>query len=196
MHTDIQAIALTTRWLERAVIGLNLCPFAKSVHVKGQIHYAVTHATRDAELLESLEMELHGLQAHAPSARDTTLLIAPQAFPEFLDFNDFLPACDRLLRRMKLDGIFQIASFHPQFQFAGTDADDITNYTNRAPFPCLHLLREESIDRAVAVFPQADAIFEKNMETLERLGLSGWQALGLQSPDNAVGLDEHGKITP
>ena len=196
MPTDAQFIALMTRWLERAVIGLNLCPFAKSVHVKGQIHYAVSPASSYADLLDALEFELNALLAQESSARDTTLLIAPVAFPEFLDFHNFLPECDRLLRRMKLDGIFQIASFHPQFQFAGTDADDITNYTNRAPFPCLHLLREESIDRAVAVFPEPDAIFEKNMETLQRLGLEGWKALDLESPDCGAGLDAHGKIAP
>ena len=196
MTTDADVIALMTRWLERAVIGLNLCPFAKSVHVKGQIHYAVSRASSYADLLEPLEYELNGLLAHESSVRETTLLIAPAAFPEFLDFHDFLPECDRLLRRMKLDGVFQIASFHPQFQFAGTDADDITNYTNRAPYPCLHLLREESIDRAVAAFPEPDAIFEKNKETLERLGLEGWKALDLENPDSGAGLDAHGKITP
>ena len=196
MPTDADVIASMTRWLERAVIGLNLCPFAKSVHVKGQVHYAVTQECTHAELLEALEYELNGLLAQESIVRDTTLLIAPSAFAEFLDFHDFLPQCDRLLRRMKLDGIFQIASFHPQFQFAGTDADDITNYTNRAPFPCLHLLREESIDRAVAAFPEPDAIFEKNKETLERLGLEGWKALDLQSPDSGAGLDPHGKIAP
>ncbi len=196
MTTDADVIALMTRWLERAVIGLNLCPFAKSVHVKGQIHNAVSRASSYADLLEALEYELNGLLAQESSARDTTLLIAPVAFPEFLDFHNFLPECDRLLRRMKLDGVFQIASFHPQFQFAGTDADDITNYTNRAPYPCLHLLREESIDRAVAAFPEPDDIFEKNKETLERLGLEGWKALDLENPDSVAGLDAHGKITP
>ena len=115
---DAASIAMTVQWLERAVIGLNLCPFAKSVHSKGQIHYAVTPATTNAELLDVLKYELNGLLVLESIARDTTLLIAPSAFPDFLDFNDFLPECDRLLRRMKLDGIFQIASFHPQFQFA------------------------------------------------------------------------------
>ena len=194
--TDEDAVALTIKWLERAVIGLNLCPFAKSVHVKGQIHYAVTHVSTHADFLDALKFELNGLQAHASIARDTTLLIAPWAFPDFLDFNDFLPDCDRLLRRMKLDGIFQIASFHPKFQFAGTDADDITNYTNRAPFPILHLLREDSMDRAVAAFPEPDAIFETNMQTLENLGVEGWSALGVQAPSAPTDRPDHGKIAP
>ena len=191
---DAASIALTVQWLERAVIGLNLCPFAKSVHSKGQIHYAVTRATTTAELLDILKYELNGLQAHESIARDTTLLIAPSAFPDFLDFNDFLPECDRLLRRMKLDGIFQIASFHPQFQFAGTGPDDITNFTNRAPFPILHLLRENSIDRAVEAFPEPDAIFEKNMQTLQDLGLQGWNALNLQAPISLGGVLPDSKI--
>ena len=196
MPSDAQIVGLTTRWLERAVIGLNLCPFAKSVHIKGQIHYAVTVATSYPDLLEALKFELNALLAGESIDRDTTLLIAPWAFPEFLAFNDFLPECDRLLRRMKLDGTLQIASFHPQFQFAGTDVNDIGNYTNRAPFPILHLLREDSIDRAVAAFPEPDAIFEKNVETLHRLGVAGWNALGLQCADNTAGVNDHGKITP
>ena len=191
---DAAVVALTVQWLERAVIGLNLCPFAKSVHVKGQIHYVVTAASTRADLLEVLKIELNGLLAQESTARDTTLLIAPAAFPEFLDYHDFLPQCDRLLRRMKLDGIFQIASFHPQFQFADTGPEDITNYTNRAPFPILHLLREESVDRAVATFPEPDAIFEKNMQTLKDLGVQGWDALGLQSLTGAGDMPPHGKI--
>ncbi len=187
-------VALTVKWLERAVIGLNLCPFAKGVHVKSQIHYVVTAASTHADMLEVLRYELNGLLAQESTARDTTLLIAPAAFPDFLDFNDFLPECDKLLRRMKLDGIFQIASFHPQFQFAHTEPDDITNYTNRAPFPILHLLREDSIDRAVEAFPEPDAIFEKNMQTLQDLGVQGWEAFGLHSPMGADHIPAHGKI--
>ncbi|MDR7380125.1 hypothetical protein J2X19_004827 [Rhodoferax ferrireducens] len=172
------------RWLERAVIGLNLCPFAKAVHTKGQIHYAVSQATDTEALRQDLVHELKELLAQDPSARDTTLLIAPQVLADFLDYNDFLDVADRLLRKMKLDGVVQIASFHPQFQFGGTDADDITNYTNRAPYPCLHLLREASIDRAVEAFPEAETIFERNMATLEALGQNGWDALGVgKSPD-------------
>ena len=191
---DAAVVTLTVKWLECAVIGLNLCPFAKSVHTKGQIHYVVTAATTHADLLEVLQYELNGLLAQEPTARDTTLLIAPGAFPDFLDFHDFLPECDRLLRRMKLDGTFQIASFHPQFQFAETAPEDITNYTNRAPFPILHLLREDSIDRGVKAFADPDAIFKKNMQTLQDLGVQGWDALGLQVPTGAGDMPPHGKI--
>ena len=191
---DAAVVALTVQWLERAVIGLNLCPFAKSVHVKGQIHYVVTAASTRADLLAVLKNELNGLLAQESTARDTTLLIAPAAFLDFLDFHDFLPECDRLLRRMKLDGIFQIASFHPKFQFADSEPNDITNYTNRAPFPILHLLREDSVDRAVATFPEPDAIFEKNMQTLQDLGVKGWDALGVQAPTSACDMPPRGKI--
>ena len=167
----------TSRWLERAVIGLNLCPFAKGVHVKGQIHYAVSFAHRPSEILEVLRSELLALMAASADERDTTLLIVPDGLKDFLDFNDFLGEAEALLQAMDLDGTLQIASFHPQFQFAGTAADDVTNCTNRAPYPTMHLLREESIDRAVAVFPEAEAIFERNMEVLEGLGMQGWTAL-------------------
>jgi len=170
-------IADTRAWLERAVIGLNLCPFAKSVHVKGQVHYAVSSATTAQELLEDVRTELQALVAVDAKLRDTTLLIAPDCLHDFLDFNDFLAQADRVLADLDLEGVLQIASLHPRYQFAGTQEDDITNFTNRSPYPTLHLLREDSIDRAVAAFPDPESIFEVNMQTMERLGSDGWAAL-------------------
>jgi uncharacterized protein len=174
-------IADTQRWLERAVIGLNLCPFAKAVHVKGLIRYAVSEATTAAELLADLKIELNSLAnmnaAGVSIAYDTTLLIAPHCLQDFLDFNDFLGKADKTIAKMKLEGTLQLANFHPNYQFAGTESDDITNFTNRAPYPTLHLLRESSIAQAVEAFPEAEAIFEVNMQTMERLGLKGWDAL-------------------
>jgi hypothetical protein len=179
MNDATQVVQDTQRWLERAVIGLNLCPFAKSVHVKGQVHYAVSQADNPKDLLVDLIHELNGLVALDANARDTTLLIAPNCLDDFLDFNDFLAEADQALVDLELDGVLQIASLHPQYQFAGTDADDITNFTNRSPYPTLHLLREDSIDRAVAAFPEAEAIYEVNMRTMECLGHEGWAALGV-----------------
>lgn len=170
-------IADTVRWLERAVIGLNLCPFAKAVHTKGQVHYVVSSTTETPALLEELGAEMAALAALPAEQRDTTLVIAPRCLQDFLDFNDFLAQADALVRQLGLDGVLQVASFHPQFQFAGTDMDDITNATNRTPYPTLHLLREASIDRAVAAFPEAETIYERNMQVLEELGPSGWAAL-------------------
>lgn len=169
----------TLHWLERAVIGLNLCPFAKAVLVKDQIHFAVSQATDVEALLTDLEHELVQLAGIAPEVRDTTLLMAPRCLQDFLDFNDFLVLADRLLSSLRLDGELQIASFHPDFQFAGTALDDVTNCTNRTPYPTLHLLRESSIDRAVQAFPHAEMIYEENIKTLETLGFEGWQALGM-----------------
>lgn len=177
-------VAATQRWVERAVIGLNLCPFAKGVQTKGQVHYAVSQADDPQALLADLKQALLDLQACVPDQRDTTFLIAPLALPDFLDFNDFLDRADRLLRKMRLDGIFQIASFHPQFRFADAAPDDISHFTNRAPYPILHLLREQSIDRAVAAFPDAALIYEHNMQTLRALGHAGWKALNVgPAPD-------------
>lgn len=177
MLDDQTVVADTVAWLERAVIGLNLCPFAKSVHVKRQVHYAVSHAITPEALLVDLIHELKQLQALDAKERDTTLLIAPSCLQDFLDYNDFLDLADQALVDLDLDGVLQIASLHPQYQFAGTELDDITNFTNRSPYPSLHLLREESIDRAVAAFPNPQTIFETNMQTMENLGLAGWQAL-------------------
>ncbi|TWD88575.1 hypothetical protein FB547_102277 [Variovorax beijingensis] len=173
----IQAEADMRRWLERAVIGLNLCPFAKAVHVKAQIRYAVYLPTDEAALIDMLLAEADELAALDASVRDTTLLIAPNTLADFLDFNDFTARAERRLARAGFDGVFQLASFHPRFQFADTEADDIGNATNRAPYPTLHLLREDSMSRAVEAFPEAEAIFERNIETLEALGPDGWAAL-------------------
>lgn len=165
------------QWLERAVIGLNLCPFAKAVHVKQQIRYAVSAACTPEQLLQELEHELQHLCATPATTLDTTLLMHPAVLADFLDFHFFQTEVEALLDRLDLHGELQVASFHPLFEFAGCAADDIGNYTNRAPWPTLHLLREASIDRAVAAFPDAAAIYERNIETLERLGHAGWQAL-------------------
>jgi uncharacterized protein len=176
-----RVLADTRRWLERAVIGLNLCPFAKAVHVKQQIHYAVYHQADEAGLLDALLFEAAQLQAHEAAVRDTTLLIAPQALADFLDFNDFTGRAERRLARAGYDGVLQLASFHPKFQFAGSEEGDITNATNRSPYPTLHLLREDSVSQAVDAFPDAAEIFERNIETLERLGAEGWAALDVGS---------------
>ena len=176
-YDDAVVVQDTVRWLERAVIGLNLCPFAKGVHTKDQIHYAVSHATDARELLQDLQRELEALAEAPAEKRDTTLLMAPLAMPDFLDFNDFLELADELVEAMDLAGILQVASFHPRFQFEGTLADDVSNCTNRAPYPTLHLLREDSIDRAVQSGDSAEDIVERNLDTVRRLGLEGWAKL-------------------
>jgi len=165
------------QWIEKAVIGLNLCPFAKAVYVKNQVRYVVSHAPHLDGLLEDLDRELDILAAADPEAVDTTLLIHPTLLPDFLDFNDFLQLAEAAVVEHDLQGVIQLASFHPQFQFADTAPDDIGNYTNRAPFPTLHLLREASIARAVAAFPEAETIYERNIETLQDLGIEAWRAL-------------------
>ncbi len=177
--TDEAVLAATRYWLEKAVIGLNLCPFAKAVYVKNQVRLVVSKARHADDLLEELDRELDLLVATPATEIDTTLLIHPTLFEDFLDFNDFLEVAEGVVDEHELEGVVQLASFHPQFQFDGTEPDDIGNYTNRAPFAMLHLLREESVERAVAAFPEAESIFEQNIAMLEKLGPEGWKALGL-----------------
>ncbi|HEY2020945.1 DUF1415 domain-containing protein [Paraburkholderia sp.] len=174
-HDDV--IAATRHWLIEAVIGLNLCPFAKAVLVKEQIRYVVSDADTLEAVLTDLEAELQSLVAADPATVDTTLLIVPRALGDFLDFNDCLFFADRLVKQLRLEGIIQIASFHPHYQFEDSEPDDIENYTNRAPYPILHLLREDSIERAVQAFPDAEEIYERNQQTLRRIGLAGWNEL-------------------
>lgn len=171
------AVQDTLRWLERAVIGLNLCPFAKAPHVKGRIHVAVCESADEGAWVDALRAELTALMDRPASERETTLLVIPNALADFPRFNDQLAIADWVLREQGLVGTVQIASFHPRYQFAGTEPDDITNCTNRSPHPTLHLIREASIDQAVAAFPQAEAIFEANMQTMRELGPQGWAAL-------------------
>lgn len=175
--SDAQAVADTVEWLEKAVIGLNLCPFAKAVHVKQQIRYQVSHATDAEGLLQELVSELELLAETPPEKIETTLLIHPQALSDFMDFNDFLDVADAVVEELQLDGILQVASFHPDYQFDETHADDIENFSNRSPWPTLHLIREASIDAAVEAFPDAADIYERNIETLQRLGHAGWKKL-------------------
>ena len=177
--TDGEVIAKTKHWLEVAVIGLNLCPFAKAVYFKNQVRMVVSKARHADDLLEELDRELDLLAATPAKEIDTTLLIHPTLFEDFLEFNDFLEIAEGVVREHGLEGVVQLASFHPQFQFDGTEPDAISNFTNRAPCAMLHLLREESVDRAVEAFPDAEAIFETNIQTLEKLGYAGWKSLGL-----------------
>ena len=178
VHPDT-AVADTRRWLERAVVGLNLCPFAKAVLVKQQVHIAVSEADEAKAMLDDFARELDALLALEVRVRDTTLLVLPNGMSDFYSFNDLAGRAERLVRKRGLEGVVQVAHFHPHFVFAGTEEDDITNCTNRAPWPTLHLLREESMDRAVAAFPDAAAIYETNMQTLRDLGPEGWEALGV-----------------
>jgi len=173
-------ISQTQDWLTQAVIGLNLCPFAKSVHVKEQIRYVVSEAETPEALLEDLINELTILRDTDPEQLDTTLLIHPKVLGDFEDFNDFLDVVDAAVEDMELDGELQVASFHPQYQFEGSEPEDIENYTNRTPYPTLHLLRESSIERAVDSFPDAADIYETNMETLRKLGIEGWKRLWIK----------------
>jgi hypothetical protein len=170
-----------THWLEVAVVGLNLCPFAKAVLVKKQVRYAVCWSSDPQAWLAQLREELLLLAQTDPEVVETTLLMAPRALPDFLDFNDFLSACDAVLVSLGLDGTLQIADFHPRYQFAGTQPDDLENFTNRAPYPTLHLLRERSIERALQAYPEADVIYERNIALLNQRGLQGWQALGVRA---------------
>ena len=172
-------VAATRLWLERAVIGLNLCPFARTVFSENRIRYCVSAARTEDELLADLDVELRRLLAADSADCETTLLIHPHALVDFLNYNDFLDLADATLDALDLVDEIQIASFHPHYQFADTLPEDIENYTNRSPYPMLHLLREASIERAVASFPDTATIYEANIMTLRRLGAEGWRRLWL-----------------
>ena len=174
---DSAIIDAVRRWLEVAVIGLNLCPFARAPYVAQRVRFRVSHATDDEELLADLEEELRALHAVSPEQVETVLLIHPWALHDFLDFNEFLNAADGCVEQLGFEGELQVASFHPDYQFGDSAPDAIENYTNRSPYPILHLLREESISRVVDAVDDTDAIYERNVELLRKLGREGWEAL-------------------
>lgn len=163
--------------MERSVIGLNLCPFAESVYRGNRVRFRVSPETSAAGLLTELRAELIGLHAADPLHCETTLLIHPGVLTDFLEYNDFLEVCEAAVVELDLEGELQVASFHPQYRFAGTQAGDIENYTNRSPYPMLHLLREASIERAIAAVPDADEIYRRNIRTMRKLGHAGWARL-------------------
>lgn len=171
------AMEATRIWLEKAVIGLNLCPFAKAVYMKRQIRFAVSGARDSDALAEDLVSELTHLASADPASLDTTMLIHPHALTDFSEYNDFLSAADAIVDALGWSGEIQIASFHPDYRFEDSSPEDIENYTNRSPYPMLHLLREASVEKAVAAFPEASDIYLRNMETLRQLGLPGWRTL-------------------
>ena len=174
-----KAIAHTQRWLERAVIALNLCPFAKAVHLKGQIRWVLSTARNTQTLAQELAREMLHLADADPAITDTSLIVHPWVLQDFADYNDFLDVADELIESLALTGVLQVASFHPDYCFADSedDDDDMANFSNRSPFPMLHLLREDSVERAVAAFPEPEAIFERNIATLRALGPGGWRKL-------------------
>ncbi len=178
--TEKQIIAYTSAWVEHVVIGLNLCPFAKPVHAKGQIDYFLSHARDETTLVADLRLAMERLIASTPDSMDTCLLIHPWVLSDFFDYNNFLDIADSILDELELIGILQIASFHPHYQFAGTTEDDVTNCTNRSPFPMLHLLREESLDKATAAVPDANVIVDRNLDTMISLGHEGWNRVQSQ----------------
>jgi hypothetical protein len=174
--TNEEVIARTHRWIARVVVGLNLCPFARRVFEGSGIRYAVSDATDEDTLLRGLATELQAL-ASAEVGVETTLLIHPNVLNDFLDFNDFLDRAERTLIEMNLEGVIQLASFHPHYQFAETQPDDVENYTNRSPYPMLHLLREASIS---AVADDPDELLEipdRNIATLRSLGRARIESL-------------------
>lgn len=185
MNAPAQSVIIdaTRQWLEKAVIGLNLCPFAKAVHLRGQVRFVVSDATDEASLLADLLHELESLYDADPELVETTLLIHPWVLGDFLDYNQFLDIADAAVSELELDGEIQVASFHPHYQFADSHPDDIENSSNRSPYPTLHLLRETSIARAVAAFPDAASIYDRNMHTLRSLGHSGWKRLWTDTSD-------------
>lgn len=177
-----EVVAATRTWLEKVVIGLNLCPFARAVHAGNQIRYEISDAQTPEALLADLARELQTLAAADPAKVETTLLIHPQVLGDFLDYNDFLDIADAAVEELGLTGTIQVASFHPHYRFADTEPDAIENYSNRSPYPMLHLLREESVERAVAAFADAGRIPDRNIENLRRIGHDGWRRLDLPVP--------------
>ena len=166
-HLDIKEETLN--WVRSFIIEYELCPFARAPVNKGALRITVSDHKKQALALEDLMAEIHFLEEHP--ATETTLLVFAHAFKDFFAYLDFVDLAEELLQQLEYEGIYQIATFHPDYYFADTDPDDVANYTNRSPYPMLHLLREEYLEKAIAAYGDTDKIPEKNTATMRRLGL-------------------------
>lgn len=162
--------AETLCWVRTVVIGLGLCPFAARVVENGQLSIRISDADSPEALLQHLLDELQQLEQVPAEETDTVLLVHPGVLQDFDDYNEFLGLVDLLLEQEGFEGVFQVASFHPDYRFGGVSADDVSNYTNRSPYPMLHIIREHSLEQAIASFPDVDAVPQKNIETMQKLG--------------------------
>jgi uncharacterized protein len=167
----------TRHWLEQVVIGLNLCPFARHPWTRGRVHIEVTAAESTEQLAEALVEAILTLDNSQPEERETTLLVHPRVLNDFSEYNNFLDTADALLEALGLDGVFQVASFHPDYRFADTSADDPANCSNRSPWPTLHLIREASIEAAISGELSSERIYQRNIAVLQQLGMAGWRKL-------------------
>lgn len=175
MQTEListeKVIEITDQWVKQFIIELNICPFAYKPVKEKKIRYVVSHTKSENELVALVESELNFLHQHSTSEIETTLVIHPNVLVDFLDYNDFLEIADDVIVELGYDGIFQIASFHPEYQFADTQPNDPENYTNRSPFPMLHILREESVEHAIQSYPNVDQIPLDNIARMKNLGI-------------------------
>lgn len=173
MNKNEEIIKQTTDWLNSVVIGLNLCPFAAKPFKNKNIRLALSHATDDEGIIKDLEAEIERLNIYNTKNNsgyiETTVLIIPNSLSDFFDYNQFLDRAENLIKQQNLTGIYQIASFHPNYQFGGTLPEDAENLTNRSPYPILHIIREESIEMVLSKFPNADKIPTNNINTVENL---------------------------
>ncbi|KKN38629.1 hypothetical protein LCGC14_0751600 [marine sediment metagenome] len=174
-RNDEDIVKSVQKWVNTFVMDMNLCPFAKHEMLKNRVRFATTKAISEEELLRSLQDELELL--NNDSSVETSLLIHPNVLQDFYDYNEFLSYADELLLEMGLEGIYQIASFHPHYQFGGTNPDDAENYTNRSPYPLLHLIREASLERAIEEYPDVDQVPIRNVALMNSLGQNKLQAL-------------------
>src|SRR5690554_653489 len=172
---ETNVVNVTRKWVEDVVVGYNLCPFAGRELSKGSVRFAVTEAKTEEELLQALHAELQLLEDE-PDV-ETTLLIHPAVLQDFALYNGFLDVAGSLLAYLNIEGIYQIASFHPSYQFEGTQPDAAENYTNRSPYPMLHLLREASVEAAIEGHPNIHEIPQRNIELMEKLGKEKMQSV-------------------
>ena len=173
MPTEKEIIQTVKNWIANFIIQYNLCPFAKKPFVQNKISYIVYEGEDLEELATILQQTFTDLQTISRSSLETTIIILPNLLQNFNDYLAFLEVANRLIFALRLEGIIQIASFHPNYQFAGTNKEDVTNYTNRSPFPLIHLLREDSVTEAVTHYEDIEEIPERNMELMRQLRKDG-----------------------
>jgi uncharacterized protein len=172
MKENEKAIQITKKWIETFVLGLNLCPFARHPYKYDKIRYVIFEGDDVKVLSDLITTEMALLDDTTPAILETTVIIALNGFADFEDYLSTLFDADALLEELDYEGVYQLASFHPDYKFEGSESEDVTNYTNRSPYPMFHLLREDSVTRALDAFPEVGDILAQNQETMTKLGLT------------------------
>ncbi|MEL0636361.1 DUF1415 domain-containing protein [Marinomonas sp. TI.3.20] len=185
MHLSDELVTTQTiKWVNDFIVGLNICPFAKREMERESVRFVVVRSKKSQVALEELMSEVHWLDEHPET--ETTIIVFPTLFSDFYRYLDFVDLAENIMFEQECEGVYQLATFHPNYCFSGAEPEDVSNYTNRSPYPMLHLLREASVEKAIEFYGDTDAIPERNIDVMEEMGKESLEKIlsnSMQTPD-------------